>query len=110
MSADASPTPAQATAHVSFDACVYALPVIKKAAYRFLKTFTTDIRQDGDAWECTLAFSSPMNDGAIEQACQALRAEVLDQDLRESVGRETEAVRNAVLALAFSRTGLQGGE
>jgi hypothetical protein len=35
---------------------------------------------------------------------------VLDQDLRASIARETEPVRNAVLALAFSRTGLQENE
>lgn len=93
-----------------FDARVYALPTIKKAAYRFLKTFTTDIAQEGDAWVCTLAFTSSPDSDAIERAKRELQAEVLDQDLRATVARETEPVRNTILALAFSRTGLQGSE
>ena len=46
----------------------------------------------------------------LEAAERELRAEVLDQDLRASIARETEPVRNAILALAFSRTGLQESE
>jgi His-Xaa-Ser system protein HxsD len=95
---------------VSFDARVYALPAIKKAAYRFLKDFDTEIAQDGDSWVCTLRFTPPADAEAMERAERELRAEVLDQDLRASIARETEPVRNAVLALAFSRTGLQGSE
>jgi His-Xaa-Ser system protein HxsD len=95
---------------VSFDTRVYALPAIKKAAYRFLKSFDTEIAQEGDSWVCTLRFAQSVDVEATERAELELRAEVLDQDLRASIARETEPVRNAVLALAFSRTGLQGSE
>jgi His-Xaa-Ser system protein HxsD len=95
---------------VGFDARVYALPAIKKAAYRFLKSYGTEIRQEGETWVCILRFNQSVDAAAIERAERDLRAEVLDQDLRASIARETESVRNAVLALAFSRTGLQGNE
>jgi His-Xaa-Ser system protein HxsD len=95
---------------VTFDARVYALQVIKKAAYRFLRELDVAITQEGDSWVCTLTFASPASTDAIERAERELRAEVLDQDLRASIARETEPVRNAILALAFSRTGLQGSE
>ena len=94
----------------TFDARVYPLVVIKKAAYRFLKSFVTEITQEGDAWVCTLRFPAHVDAAAIERAVRELQAEVLDQDLRASISRETEPVRNAILALAFSRTGLQGSE
>ena len=111
MPADASNASASSiNARVSFDSRVYALPVVKKAAYRFLREFTTEITQEGDAWICTLRFTAPANAEAIERASQVLQAEVLDQDLRASIARETEPTRNAILALAFSRTGLQGSE
>jgi His-Xaa-Ser system protein HxsD len=100
----------QANAEVRFDSRVYALPTIKKAAYRFLKAFTADIRQDGDTWACTLTFPSAVDAEAIERARRELQAEVLDQDLRAVVAHETEPLRNTILALAFSRTGLQGSE
>jgi len=95
---------------VTFDVRVYPLAVIKKAAYRFLKTFVAEIAQEGDTWVCTLKFTASVDTAAIDQATRDLQAEVLDQDLRASISRETEPVRNAILALAFSRTGLQGSE
>ena len=95
---------------VIFDARIYQLAIIKKAAYRFLKTFVTEITQEGETWVCTLKFVAPVDAAALERASRDLQAEVLDQDLRASISRETEPVRNAILALAFSRTGLQGSE
>src|SRR4051812_20006733 len=89
----------------TFDARVFALQSVKKAAYRFLKNFGTEITQDGDSWVCALRFSVPPNAETMERAERELRAEVLDQDLRASIARETEPVRNAVLAMAFARTG-----
>jgi His-Xaa-Ser system protein HxsD len=100
----------RAITRVTFDTRVHALPIIKKAAYRFLKSFATEITLEGDTWICTLKFAAPTDAGAVEAAERELRAEVLDQDLRASIARETEPVRNAILALAFSRTGLQESE
>jgi len=103
--------PVKATnAQARFDARVYPLTVIKKASYRFLKTFVSDISQDSDEWVCTLHFQYPTDPADIEQAIRDLKAEVLDQDLRESIARETEQLRNTILAVAFSRTGLQSSE
>jgi His-Xaa-Ser system protein HxsD len=101
---------AQASSRISFDVRVYALPIIKQAAYRYLKCFSTEISQEGDFWVCTLTFAAPATADAIERAKVEFQAEVLDQDLRASIAHETEPVRNAVLALAFSRTGLQESE
>ena len=70
----------------------------------------TEITQEGDSWVCALTFVSPSDADAVERAKRDLQAEVLDQDLRASISRETEPVRNAILAMAFSRTGLQGSE
>lgn len=75
-----------------------------------MKSFDTEITQEDDSWVCTLRFSPPVSAEALERAERDLRTEVLDQDLRATVARETEPVRNAVLAMAFSRTGLQGSE
>jgi His-Xaa-Ser system protein HxsD len=110
MIADSEGRGAPARVRVSFDAQVYPLPVLKKAAYRYLKSFTTEIAQEGNAWVCTLTFTTPVGEDAVERAKQELQAEVLDQDLRATIARETEPVRNAILALAFSRTGIQENE
>jgi His-Xaa-Ser system protein HxsD len=101
---------APSSTRVTFDTRVYALPIIKKAAYRYLKSFATEITLEGDTWICTLKFVAPTDADVVQAAERDLRAEVLYQDLRASIARETEPVRNAILALAFSRTGLQESE
>ena len=42
----------------------------------------------------------------IQEYLDDFKKEVLDQDLRENIKRETEAVRNLILSHAFSKTGL----
>ena len=95
---------------VTFDGNVYTQDTIKKAAYRFLKTFVTEIVKEDGTWLCTLHFQQKPSRVEEQQWVRELQSEVLDQDLRATIGRETETVRNAVLALAFSRTGLQESE
>lgn len=98
------------SARLRVDARVHSLTTVKKAAYRFLDRFTVSITQDGEDWLCQLTFLSPTSAEEAQVQCRALQAEMLDQDLREIIASETEAVRNTVLAVAFSRTGLQAGE
>ena len=55
-------------------------------------------------------FSEPEEEERVQRIVAAFRNEVLDQDLRAVIAKQTEATRNAVLAFALSKTGLQGGE
>ncbi len=102
--------PTKVTTTVAFDAAVFGVETIKKAAYRFLTTFSIDIRQHNGEWECLLSFADGTSPSGVDKAVRDFKAEILDQDLRAMIGRETEPVRNTILAVAFSRTGLQGGE
>jgi len=94
-----------------FSSQIYSVETIKKAAYRFSDVMSIDIVPRPSEIECILEFLSGTK--AEEQADEivaAFKNEVLDQDLRSIISKETEAIRNAVLAFAFSKTGLQGGE
>jgi His-Xaa-Ser system protein HxsD len=95
---------------VTFSAQVYSVETIKKAAYRLSDLMSVDIRPSGDEIVCVVHFPSLQSEEDCQRGAAALRNEVLDQDLRSVVAKETEAVRNAVLAYAFSKTGLQGGD
>lgn len=94
---------------VSFDASVYDADSIKKAAYTIAAQAAVDIRRAGSEWECELHFLRPTPPALMQEAVASFRIEVLDQDLRASIAEETREVRNAILAVAFSKTGLQGG-
>jgi His-Xaa-Ser system protein HxsD len=96
---------------LTFSAQVYSIKTIKKAAYRFSDVLSIDIVPRVDDIECILNFLSDQNDEEhIDRILAAFRNEVLDQDLRAIIAKETEATRNAVLAFALSKTGLQASE
>ncbi len=90
-----------------FSAEVFSLGTVKKSAYRMLDQFSTDIRAEGTVIRCRLDFRTPISQKQAQKAVMEFRDEVLDQDLRHIVAEETAPMRNAILAHAFSRTGLQ---
>ena len=94
-----------------FSSQVYSVETIKKAAYRCSDVLSVDINPRPGEIECVLHFlSEPKEEERVQRIVAAFRNEVLDQDLRAVIAKETEATRNAVLAFALSKTGLQGGE
>lgn len=94
------------TSTVIFDSNVFSLNAVKKAAYRHLRTFTSDISVIDGQIQCVLAFATPISEEDGERIRNEFKKEVLDQDLREHLHVETAAVRNVILAHAFSKTGL----
>lgn len=98
------------SAMVCFSADVYSLAVVKKAAYRFTDVGAVEIATRDNEIVCTLYFVQPRTQQDLRRVVNDLRTEVLDQDLRAMVAAETEALRNAILGYAFSKTGLQGSE
>jgi His-Xaa-Ser system protein HxsD len=94
-----------------FSSQVYSIETIKKAAYRFLDVLSIDVIPRSAEIECILHFlSDPKEEEQAERIVAGFKNEVLDQDLRSIIARETEATRNAVLAFALSKTGLQSSE
>lgn len=94
-----------------FSAQIYSVETIKKAAYRFSDVLSIDIVPRLGEIECVLQFlPGSKEEEQAEAIIAAFKNEVLDQDLRLLISKETEATRNAVLAYALSKTGLQGGE
>lgn len=93
---------------VSFDAATASLDAVQRAAYRLSDRMSCDIDTSDDALVVTIHPSDPGSDFAA--LAGDFRNEVLDQVLRERVREETVDVRNLVLALAFSKTGLVEGD
>jgi len=102
--ADMTSTP---KAHRTLQSSVYSVDAIKRAAYVMLGRATVTVEHDGDEIHCTFEFPDGASNDAVDEIQREFVDEVLDQDLRERVRSETSSVRNAILAQAFSRTGLQ---
>lgn len=86
------------------------LLAIKKAAYVFLDRCSVEIVEQDDAYKCVLRSAdieqTEVGDALVEQ----FRIEVLDQELRVIISRETEGIRNLILAYTFSEVELSSDE
>jgi His-Xaa-Ser system protein HxsD len=91
---------------ITFQQAVYGLDAVKRAAYRFADRCHVEIELSAEGIVCQLAPRSMQTDAQIELLKSDFASEVLDQDLRISIAKETEPYRNLILSLAFSKTGL----
>jgi His-Xaa-Ser system protein HxsD len=87
------------------DADSHPADAIQRAAYKFADRFTIELTRDKSNYVCRLNSET----GPDESDVDAFRTEIVDQVLRDRIRRETEGIRNLVLSLAFSRTGLSDG-
>jgi His-Xaa-Ser system protein HxsD len=88
------------------DESVYSLEAVQKAAYRFIDRLTIVItRADGRITCDSVAVENLAK--PFDVVIDDFKRELLDQQLRSQIKAETESVRNLILALAFSGSGLQ---
>jgi His-Xaa-Ser system protein HxsD len=85
---------------------IYSLVTIKKAAYRFIKVFSISFSESSDSYICDMSFPDKYNEEHVDFYIDDFNKEILDQDLRERIKKETEPVRNLILSHAFSKTDL----
>lgn len=95
---------------INFDGRLYSAEAIQKAAYKSSNYFTVDIALDAGVIECKLIPNNGISSEQFDWAVEDFRKEVLDQQLRLKIKAETEPVRNLILGIAFSNTGLQDSE
>ena len=93
-----------------FDAKLYEAEAIQKAAYRFIDRLAVSIELVNSQLICELRFDKPLSKDQVDRLVQDFNKEVLDQQLRVRIKKETEQERNLILSLAFSRTGFQSLE
>jgi His-Xaa-Ser system protein HxsD len=91
-----------------FDRSAASIDAIQRSIYRLSDRLSCDIVPGDKAIEVVVHPADP--DADVEQLLGDLRNEVLDQTLRERIRAETDDVRNLILALAFSKTGLADGD
>ena len=90
---------------IRIDLTVYRLNAVKKAAYKFGDRCSIEICST-DEHDVIVTLRPKKLLESLQQLRGEFMNEVLDQELREVVATETEAVRNLILAQAFSQTSL----
>lgn len=94
-------------AEIQFDPKIYSLDTIKKASYKFTDRCSFEfqaIAEEKILVSVNFLFSPDV--ASQNDIINQIHNEILDQDLRQTVARETEQVRNLILANAFSNTKL----
>ena len=84
------------------DSKVYELDAVKKAAYRILSNASPQITDENSEFICALTFADNVEEADRDSVIAEFWKELLDQDLRARIARETASVRNAILSVAFS--------
>ena len=88
---------------LAFEKRLFDHEVIKRALYRFADRCSCEIASDESHTLVTVRANDSEDPWHLEAD---IRNEVLDQDLRSSIAKETQHVRNLILASAFSKTNL----
>ena len=89
-----------------FSGRLFQIDSIKRAAYKFTDRFAFEFKLQGDEIICSATPLAEATREDLDRFKLAFQNEVLDQDLRSQIAAETSSVRNAILAHAFSNTGL----
>lgn len=95
---------------ITYDNNFYDVVAIQKAAYRLSHVFTIDISILEGKINCLLKPNIMASEAGFNQGIEEFKKDVLDQQLRLKLKAETEPIRNLILGIAFSNTGLQGDE
>ncbi len=95
---------------IRFDKNVYGATSIKKASYKFIEKIAVNIKEEVEFYEIEISFTKETSLETRLHYLSELKKEVLDQDLREKIKKETESYRNLILAHVFSRTVLINDE
>jgi His-Xaa-Ser system protein HxsD len=92
---------------ILLDLAVYTDTSIKKASYKFAADCSILLlTHASNQMKAILSFSENTGLETKKTIARALCNEIIDQDLREKIAKETEATRNLILAQAFSQTSL----
>jgi len=89
-----------------FDERLYDALVLQKAAYRSINALAVDITADGGQFICALSSNIGVDEPSFLSAVQEFKKDVLDYQLRHRLAVETQPIKNLILGLAFSKTGL----
>lgn len=92
---------------LTIDTRVYRIVAIKKAGYRVADRCTAFVGSPDDHLvPVSLQFKPNTPESTAHETARVFLQELLDQELREQIAEETNAVRTLILAHAFSKADL----
>jgi His-Xaa-Ser system protein HxsD len=98
------------TLNIDFDQSVYSIEAVQKATYRAINVMSVFIETDNKYIKCKFESSNGVSQERFELAIHEFKKDLIDEELRIKIKKETQDIRNLILGLAFSRTSLQSNE
>lgn len=95
-----------ASYQVEVDPRLYSLDAIKKTVYRLASRTAGMLSEQGDRIRVSFSFPEGTTEEAAQEAMREFCVCLLDEDLRETITRQTAARRDILLAHAFSKANL----
>jgi His-Xaa-Ser system protein HxsD len=93
--------------NIVVDLNLYSLIAVKKSCYKFTADCSIQMNCIGqDKVGLIFTFPAGVSIEAKDRLIADFYNELIDQDLRDIISKETEQVRNLILAEAFSKTSL----
>lgn len=89
-----------------FDERFFDAQVLQKAAYRSINLLTVDFASTEGQLICVVSPNIGVDESSFLSAIQEFKKDVLDYQLRHRLNTETQPIKNLILGLAFSKTGL----
>ncbi|POA47179.1 His-Xaa-Ser system protein HsxD [Pseudomonas sp. MPR-ANC1] len=89
-----------------FDEQLYDAQTLQKAAYRAMNSLTADIARSEGKLSCVLSSNIGIDEPSFLLATQEFKKDVVDYQLRLRLDAETLQIKNLILGLTFSKTGL----
>jgi len=91
-----------------FDERLFDAQALQKAAYRSMNSLSVDFKIEDGQFLCRVAPNIGIDEPAFLSAVQEFKKDALDYQLRHRLNLETQPIKNLILGLAFSKTGLNG--
>ncbi len=89
-----------------FDKLLYNVEAIQKAAYKNMNSIVVDLSSTDTCYLCEVTATIELEKDRFSYAIQEFKKDVLDYQLRHQLNNETKVVKNLILGLVFSKTGL----
>ena len=92
---------------IKVDLKIFDLDTVKQTIYLLPKGWYAELSCDDNYITVTFMPDNDREMADISPVISKFQRDLVDQDLRRKISKETESVRNLILSLAFSKTGLQ---
>ena len=90
--------------NIEFDLEIHTVESVMKALYQNGNSVSAKFNKNGNKLNVEITFIGTPSDQEKNQILNKINNDAIDYEVREKIKKETEGIRNLILAHAFSKT------